>query len=424
MSQDLTPSQAAHLESLIDDDMAGSQSQGADPAGHEAFLDDAQQKLTAGNAAVAASANAAVGGVRAAPSVALQPSVGTALASAFSSASVSAPAPSPSLSASTAVSGTAVAASSARASSLSGSDTDEDEPALTPEEQEKHDLVNNINEVIARVKAAGFTFSGKIETAVVAAFLDAKDVFDAANIDITDCANTSRKISKRAVDVKAAELREVIRLETAEAAVEAAVAAGQGGDMSQALDIMLEEEEESDGAESEVSYDTMSKPQLEARKANLTKEIAFSKAKLSRKPRTLAYQELKAAMLAAGAEYGEKYEEHQEEFEKMKKYWFANWMNNQWEPFTVYQMEFFMKMLEAEIETRKLPAFISESEEELTKINNEIQQINFDEFQAKERKREAKLARAAEQDVARRLGGKRSSSGSSSSKKSKVARRK
>ena len=83
-----------------------------------------------------------------------------------------------------------------------------------------------------------------------------------------------------------------------------------------------------------------------------------------------------------------------------------------------------MKMLEAEIETRKLPAFISESEEELTKINNEIQQINFDEFQAKERKREAKLARAAEQDVARRLGGKRSSSGGSSSSKRKVARRK
>ena len=107
----------------------------------------------------------------------------------------------------------------------------------------------------------------------------------------------------------------------------------------------------------------------------------------------------------------------------MKKYWFANWMNNQWEPFTVYQMKFFMKMLEAEIETRELPAFISESEEELTKIDNEIQQIDYDEFQAKRRKREAKLARAAEQDVARRLGGKRSSSGSSS-KKSKVARRK
>ena len=75
-----------------------------------------------------------------------------------------------------------------------------------------------------------------------------------------------------------------------------------------------------------------------------------------------------------------------------------------------------MKMLEAEIETRKLPAFISDAEEELTKINNEIQQINFDEFQAKERKREAKLARAAEQDVVRRLGGKRSSGGSSSSR--------
>ena len=81
-----------------------------------------------------------------------------------------------------------------------------------------------------------------------------------------------------------------------------------------------------------------------------------------------------------------------------------------------------MKMLEAEIETRKLPVFISEADEELTKIKREIEQINFEEFQAKERKREAKLARAAEQEVARRLGsGKRG--GSSSSGKRKVARR-
>ena len=147
---------------------------------------------------MSASAVAAVEGIPAAPSVELQPSVGTCLASAFSAASVSAPAPSPSLSASTA-SGTAAAAaaaSSARASSLSGSDTDEDEPELTPEEQEKADLVNNINEVIARCKAAGFLFSGKIETAAVAVFLDAKDLLGPGLID---ACRTSRVFCTRNV---------------------------------------------------------------------------------------------------------------------------------------------------------------------------------------------------------------------------------
>ena len=166
----------------------------------------------------------------------------------------------------------------------------------------------------------------------------------------------------------------------------------------------------------------MSKAQLEARNAKLTNEIAFSKAKLQKQPRTLAYQELKAAMLAAEPEYGEKYEEHQKEFDEMKKYWFANWMNNQWKSFTVYQMKFFKNMLEAEIETRELPVFIANAEEEQAKIEREIEQINFELFQDRERKRKAKLTRAADQDVVRRLGGKRSSGGSSSSKR-KVARR-
>ena len=43
MSDELTHSQAAHLESLLDDDMDGDA--GSDPAGHAAFLDDAQAQL-------------------------------------------------------------------------------------------------------------------------------------------------------------------------------------------------------------------------------------------------------------------------------------------------------------------------------------------------------------------------------------------
>ena len=43
MSDELTHSQAAHLKSLLDDDMDGDA--GSDPAGHAAFLDDAQAQL-------------------------------------------------------------------------------------------------------------------------------------------------------------------------------------------------------------------------------------------------------------------------------------------------------------------------------------------------------------------------------------------
>ena len=124
-------------------------------------------------------------------------------------------------------------------------------------------------------------------------FLDEKDLFDAASIDITDCAGTSRKITKTKVADKIAELRAAAEEAASEAAAEA-----QGGDMSQALYVLSEGEgSESDGEQSEDEYEGMSKAQLEARKANLTKEIAVSKAKLQKQPRTLAYQELKAAML-------------------------------------------------------------------------------------------------------------------------------
>ena len=50
---------------------------------------------------------------------------------------------------------------------------------------------------------------------------------------------------------------------------------------------MEAEEEDSDGEQSENSFEGMSKAQLEARKANLTKEIAVCKAKLLRsRPRS------------------------------------------------------------------------------------------------------------------------------------------
>ena len=87
----------------------------------------------------------------------------------------------------------------------SADDSDDDE--LTAEEKEKAELVKNINEVIARAKAQGYTFSSRSETTAAAAFLDAKDLFDADGLDITDCASDNKKISLSVVNKKVTELR-------------------------------------------------------------------------------------------------------------------------------------------------------------------------------------------------------------------------
>ena len=310
----------------------------------------------------------------------LQPSVGTAMAQKMSNVSVAAPAAAPAPSAGSASSGPVQkpAASSAHAPELSGSETDEEDAELTPEEKANADHIAHVNSVIAAAEAAGFTFGPATKFAAAQMYVNNKQLFDDAGVDITACRTDSRKcISTTRVKEKLAELRAAAEEADSEAAAEA-----QGGDMSQALYVLSEgEQAESDGEQSDDELEGMSKAQLEARNAKLTNEIAFSKAKLQKQPRTLAYQELKAAMLAAEPEYGEKYEEHQKEFDEMKKYWFANWMNNQWKSFTVYQMKFFKNMLDAEIETRELPVLIANAEEEQAKIEREIEQLNFELFQ-------------------------------------------
>ena len=84
-------------------------------------------------------------------------------------------------------------------------DSDDDE--LTPEQKMKAELLKNINEVVARAKAQGYTFSSRSETTAAAAFLDDKELFDQAAQDITDCASDNKKISLNAVNKKITELR-------------------------------------------------------------------------------------------------------------------------------------------------------------------------------------------------------------------------
>ena len=351
----------------------------------------------------------------------LQPSVGTAMAQKMSNVHVAAPtaAPAPSASAATATAKKPAAA----AAGVSDEDaTDEEsEHELTPEEQKNDEHVKNVEAVIAAAEAAGFTF-GKTKWVAAETFVNNKEIFDDAGVDITECVFEGRKeISLNQVKSKLAELR-------AAAQQAAAAIAVHGGGMSQAFDNDSEDEKsQSEDEMSEDGYEGMSKAQLESRKAYLTTEIAVAEAKLKKNPVKIAYREQKKKVLDSEVEKGEEFEEYKQKYEEIKHFYNENFLGpKKWDDFNVFQMEYFQAMLAAEIEKRELPVFIKDASKDLKNVNIAIEQINFEEFQRKNAKKEAKLAKAAQQEVAKRVGsGKRgaSSSGGPSSSLRKHQRR-
>ena len=86
-------------------------------------------------------------------------------------------------------------------------DDSEEEDTRTEEEKEKDKLAEDIAAEIARVEGAGYTFSKVTKWGAVAAYLDAKDLFEADGLDITDCANEKKRIVETAVRAKITELR-------------------------------------------------------------------------------------------------------------------------------------------------------------------------------------------------------------------------
>jgi uncharacterized small protein (DUF1192 family) len=356
----------------------------------------------------------------------LQPSIGTAMAQKMSNVHVAAPAaapaPSASATAAPACGNAAGMEKSGPSASTIGEETDEEsEHELTPEEQKNDEHVKNVEAVIAAAEAAGFTF-GKTKWVAAETFVNNKEIFDDAGVDVTECVFEGRKeISLNQVKSKLAELRA--------AATEAGtIAVHGGGGMSQAFDNDSEDEKsQSEDEMSEDGYEGMSKAQLESRKAYLTTEIAVAEAKLKKNPVKIAYREQKKKVLDSEVEKGEEFEEYKQKYETMKHFYNENFLGpKKWDDFNVFQMEYFQAMLAAEIEKRELPVFIKDASKDLKNVNIAIEQINFEEFQRKNAKKEAKLAKAAQQEVAKRVGsGKRgaSSSGGPSSSLRKHQRR-
>ena len=201
----------------------------------------------------------------------LQPSVGTAMAQKMSNVHVAAPAAAPAAPSGSA-SGTAEKPAAASKHALDDEDaTDEEsEHELTPEEQANADHIAHVNSVIAAAEAAGFTF-GKTKWVAAETFVNNKEIFDDAGVDVTECVFEGRKeISLNQVKSKLAELRAAAE----ERKRQQAMVPKQ--DESQFdFDESGSEEEGKDETEEEGEFAALSEAQLNARVAEMKTNLAI-----------------------------------------------------------------------------------------------------------------------------------------------------
>jgi hypothetical protein len=256
----------------------------------------------------------------------------------------------------------------------SADDSDDDE--LTPEEKEKAELVKNINEVVARAKGQGYTFS-KGETTAAAAFLDAKDLFDADGLDITVCANDKKKITVTAVTVKVTELR---------AAAAAVVTTYQGGLSQENIGDEDEDEEEEDAAESDDEYGGLSKQSLDAKLEQLTIELAVAEKKETVDPIRLAFRLFNKELITLKGSL--QYDGKAKELKMIRDYYNEQYFEKDFvASLSVWQMEYMAAMWNAEIEKRALPSTIKDLRKHLGKVTSALRDIKFEQMEKQDAKK-------------------------------------
>ena len=293
----------------------------------------------------------------------------------------------------------------AKPDTLSGgeSTSEASDDELTPEEQKKAEHVKNVEAVIADTEAAGFTFGPATKFAAAEMYVNDKQLFDDANLDITACVPNSRKsISKSRVEEKLAELRAAERQRQTAAIVV--------GGMSQVFDDSEDEKSQLEDEMSEDGFDGMSKSQLEARKDVLATDKAVAEAKLAKNPVKLAYRVLKKEM-------EENSEEINKEYEDIKQYYCVTFFETKkFDEFTLYQLQYFSRMLNAEIEKRELPVAIELASKDLKNIDTAIEQLDIEELKRKNDKRDSKRNKRA-RDAAAAVGASSSSTPARSQKR-------
>ena len=204
----------------------------------------------------------------------LQPSVGTAMAQKIGGMQVAeaAAALEPAAPSGSASSGPAGEPAAASKHALDDEDeTDEDEEQLTPEEQKNAEHVKNVNSVIAAAEAAGFTF-GKTKWVAAETFVNNKEIFDDAGVDVTECVFEGRKeISLNQVKSKLAELRKAAE----EKKRQQAMVPKQDESQFDFDESESDEEGEGEEEEEDEDYTAFSEAQLNARVAEMKTDLAI-----------------------------------------------------------------------------------------------------------------------------------------------------
>ena len=206
----------------------------------------------------------------------LQPSIGTAMAQKMSNVHVAAPAaapaPSASATAAPACGNAAGMEKSGPSASTIGEETDEEsEHELTPEEQKNDEHVKNVEAVIAAAEAAGFTF-GKTKWVAAETFVNNKEIFDDAGVDITECVFEGRKeISLNQVKSKLAELRAAAE----EKKRQQAMVPKQDESQFDFDESESDEEGEGEEKEEDEDYTALTEAQLNARVAEMKTDLAI-----------------------------------------------------------------------------------------------------------------------------------------------------
>jgi hypothetical protein len=170
-------------------------------------------------------------------------------------------------------SGTAEKPAAASKHALDDEDeTDEEsEHELTPEEQKNDDHIAHVNSVIAAAEAAGFTF-GKTKWVAAETFVNNKDTFDNAGVDVTECVFEGRKeISLNQVKSKLAELRAAAE----EKKRQQAMVPKQDESQFDFDESESDEEGEGEEEEDDEDYTALSEAQLNARVAEMKTDLAI-----------------------------------------------------------------------------------------------------------------------------------------------------
>ena len=296
------------------------------------------------------------------PPPALQPSVGTAMAQkiggmqvAEAAAALEPAAPSGS------ASGTAEKPAAASKHALDDEDaTDEEsEHELSPEEQKNDEHVKNVEAVIAAAEAAGFTFS-KTKWVAAETFVNNKEIFDNAGVDVTECVFEGRKeISLNQVKSKLAELRAAAE----EKKRQQAMVPKQ--DESQFNFDESESEEEGEGEkEEEGEFAALSEAQLNARVAEMKTDLAIKMKQHDVGPVKAVLREYKDALKSDKNLTRDEMLTRKQKCIIIKTYFTEDLRAKK---FSVFQYQMLSEMCAAEVTKKRLPDEIDSLEKKIEK---------------------------------------------------------